>query len=298
METRSVTTAVVAGHLGNPPQYGSTAEEVLATCALVAAADEQWDEKQVSRFQKQVGIHEKVWGRLLSIHRSDRWKQVDLADLPGSYTTLYALATFEEKGWNELVARKLLTSVLTSRWLLQWRKREKLRAEGFQQQFNLILAAPSDKSISEILAVQDELQTVAAKYNMQIIPLSSIPPEVTPQESAKVIATQLLPLLERLVGDAGKVLKESLQIETSDDLLNATMRDFLKFINRTAGSNSAALAAYGNEYILKLALEYNNPLTSRANRFNYKKKLEDLSCSEPGSHIAHNASLIIKTFIA
>jgi len=302
METRSVTTAVLAGHLGNPPQYGSTAEEVLATCALVAAADEQWDEKQVSRFQKQVGIHEKVWGRLLSIHRSDRWKQVDLADLPGSYTTLYALATLEEEGWNELVARKLLTSTLTSRKILQWRLRDNIRADGFDRQIYFILATSSDKAVEEVSGVLSEFKSIAEKHNMIILlPTATamgLTAVATPEEIVEKISSFLLPELNSLVQDAGKVVRDSLQIQTGEELLSAPLREFLKFVNRTAGSNAAALEAYGKEYCFKLALEYNKSSTTRANRFNYKKKLEEFSEGDPELPMTKLARKVIRDFVA
>ncbi|MEB3307455.1 MAG: hypothetical protein VKK98_04800, partial [Cyanobacteriota bacterium] len=60
MRTQHVTTTALAAHLGSPPTYGETAAAVLETCALIADAEEQWDSKQVIRFQEEVGIHEKV----------------------------------------------------------------------------------------------------------------------------------------------------------------------------------------------------------------------------------------------
>jgi hypothetical protein len=75
------------------------------------------------------------------------------------------------------------------------------------------------------------------------------------------------------------------------------MRDFLKFINRTAGSASVALETYGKQYCLKLALEYNRMSNTRANRFNYKKKLEELAEHRENQSLKDAARLIYRDFI-
>jgi len=75
------------------------------------------------------------------------------------------------------------------------------------------------------------------------------------------------------------------------------MRDFLKFINRTAGSSAAALETYGKQYCLKLALEYNRRSNTRANRFNYKKKLEELAEHRENQGLKDAARWIYRNFI-
>jgi hypothetical protein len=97
--------------------------------------------------------------------------------------------------------------------------------------------------------------------------------------------------------DAGKVLRDSLGIQSEEDLINASMRDFLKFINRTAGSASAALETYGKQYCLKLALEYNRMSNTRANRFNYKKKLEELAEHRENQGLKDCARTVFMDFI-
>ena len=119
----------------------------------------------------------------------------------------------------------------------------------------------------------------------------------TPEEILEEISKRLIPLLQELIQDSGKVLKDSLGIETEEDLINASMRDFLKFINRTAGSAAAALETYGKQYCLKLALEYNRTSNTRANSFNYKKKLEELAEHRETQGLKDAARLIYRDFI-
>ena len=101
-----------------------------------------------------------------------------------------------------------------------------------------------------------------------------------------------------IVNDAGKVCRDALSIQSADDLLNASVRDFLKFLNRTAGSSGASMQSYGGEYCLKLAYEYNRVSNSRANRSNYKKKLEELSEGDVEQAITGYSKKVLRDFIS
>jgi len=300
MRTQYVTTVALAAHLGSPPAYGETAAAVLETCALIADAEEQWDPKQVIRFQEKVGIHEKVWGRLLAIHRCNRWQEVDQADLPGNYTALYALTTLSDEAWKQLVERKVLRRTLSSRQILTWESQVKTGLAELPKRVQMVLACSRDQ-VEEVEAVVEQFKTIAADHGMLLV--FKAPSErgfaagSTPEQIMEAISTRLIPLLQELVQDAGKVLKDSLGIQTEEDLINASMRDFLKFINRTAGSAAAALETYGKQYCLKLALEYNRMSNTRANRFNYKKKLEELAEHRQNQGLKDTARLIFRDFI-
>ena len=300
MRTQHVTTVALAAHLGSPPAYGETAAAVLETCALIADAEEQWDPKRVIRFQEKVGIHEKVWGRLLAIHRCNRWQEVDQADLPGNYTALYALTTLSDEAWKQLVERKVLRRTLSSRQILTWESQVKTGLAELPKRVQMVLACSRDQ-VEEVEAVVEQFKTIAADHGMLLV--FKAPSErgfaagSTPEQIMEAISTRLIPLLQELVQDAGKVLKDSLGFQTEEDLINASMRDFLKFINRTAGSSAAALETYGKQYCLKLVLEYNRMSNTRANRFNYKKKLEELAEHRENQGLKHAARLIYRDFI-
>lgn len=301
MRTQRVTTAALAAQLGSPPTYGETAAAVLETCALIADAEEHWDPKQVIRFQETAGIHEKVWGRLLAIHRCTRWQEVDQADLPGNYTALYALTTLSDEAWTQLVERKVLRRTLSSRQILTWESKIKTGLAELPKRVEMMLACSEDKVDHEVKAVLEQFKSIAAEHGMLLV--FKAPSErgfaagSTPEQIMEVISKRMIPLLKELVQDAGKVLKDALGIQTEEDLINASMRDFLKFINRTAGSSAAALETYGKQYCLKLALEYNRMSNTRANRFNYKKKLEELTDHCENQGLKNAARLIYRDFI-
>ena len=300
MDTHPVTTSVLATHLGSPPQYGETAAAVLETCALVASADVQWDPKQITRFQDQVGIHEKVWGRLLAIHHCTRWQEVDQSDLPGNYTALYAITTLSDEAWRQLVERKVLSRTLSSRHILTWEAQVKTGLSELPRRLEMVLAC-SEEQFEELKVVAQQFKDIAQAHGMFLGFKSStsrgISAGLTPEQVMDAISERLIPLLKEPLHDAGKVLKDTLGIQSEEDLIGLTVRDFSKFINRTAGSARSALETYGIQYCLKLALEYNRVSNTRANRFNYKKKLEEFVSGDPDTEIAKVAKQVISDFI-
>lgn len=301
MNSHTPTPDSLGARLGMPPSYGETVSEVLETCALIAAAAEHWDGTAVEQFLDQTGIHEKVWGRLIAIHRCDRWQQVDLEDLPGNYTALYALSTLGEEEWQELRQSEGLKRSLSSRQIHAWKDRKNLRRKGYERQMPLILAARSEMSKEALKEVLEGMKAIAeAKGMLLVLPtpqISDLVDRQTPEQVMKGIGKILIPKLTLILEDAGKVLKDDLSIYTEEDLLSATIRDFLKFINRTAGSAAAALEAYGAAYCLKLALEYHRPTNSRANRSNYKMKLIDLKDNSDLALIKEFAAKVLRDFV-
>lgn len=300
MVTHPVTTTVLATHLGSPPQYGETAAAVLETCALVASADDQWTSEQISRFQDQVGIHEKVWGRLLAIHHCTRWQEVEQSNLPGNYTALYAITTLSDEAWRQLVERKVLSQTLSSRHILTWESQVKTGLFELPRRIEFVLAC-SEEQFEELKVVAQQFKEIAQAHGMFIGFKSSnsrgISAGSTPEQVMDAISERLIPLLKEPLNDAGKVLKDALGIQSEQDLIGLTVRDFSKFINRTAGSVRSALETYGKHYCLKLALEYNRVSNTRANRFNYKKKLEEFVSGDPDAKIAKIAKKVISDFI-
>jgi hypothetical protein len=301
MRTQGVTTTALAAHLGSPPTYGETAAAVLETCALIADAEEQWDSKHVIRFQEEVGIHEKVWGRLLAIHRCKRWQEVEQSDLPENYTSLYSLTTLSDDAWQQLLDRNGLSKKLRSRHILQYRLPSLLEEQGYSGKISMFLAYRPDKTPKELFDIVSQLKDVAKHHGAMIAVPGGMERRTafsrTPEEKFKAIADSMKHTLIPILHDAGKVLKDSLGIQTEEDLINASMRDFLKFINRTAGSSAAALETYGKQYCLKLALEYNRMSNTRANRFNYKKKLDELAEHRENQGLKDAARLIYRDFI-
>lgn len=301
MDTHSVTTSVLVTHLGSPPQYGETAAAVLETCALVATADDQWTSEQINRFQDQVGIHEKVWGRLLAIHLCDRWQEVDQSDLPGNYTALYAITTLSDEAWKELLSRNILSNSMSSRQIADWESLVTSGQVDFDSRMPLLLAFSAESTVEEVAQLIKEIKILAQEKGMSIAVSAPKSREygktATPEQTVKKILKILIPKAKIMLSDAGRSVRETLGIQDENQLLDAPLREFLKFLNRTAGSSAKALESYPLEYCLKLALEYNRMSNTRANRFNYKKKLEEIASGDQNLEVTRAATQVIRDFV-
>lgn len=299
---QTVTNAELGARLGIPAAYGTTSDEVLETCALVAAADEQWNAEQIGNFQEQHQIHEKVWGRLIAIHRCQRWKEVETTNLPGNYTSLYSLVTLSDDEWQDILVSGKINPSLTSRAIQFWKTTRIAANEGFDRQVPFLLAFQAESDKDKLLETLALFKKIAEENELRLI----VPPALfrefstrsTPKEVMESIGNILLPKLEAIVADAGKACRDSLGIQSANELLSASVREFLKFLNRTAGSLPAAMESYGIEHCLKLAYEYNRVANSRANRSNYKKKLVALSEGNSEQAVTHHAKKVIRDFIS
>jgi len=299
---QTVTNTELGARLGIPAAYGTTSDEVLETCALVAAADEQWNAEQIGNFQEQHQIHEKVWGRLIAIHRCQRWEQVETTNLPGNYTSLYSLVTLSDDEWQDILVSGKINPSLTSRAIQFWKITRIAANEGFDRQVPFLLAFQAESDKDKLIETLALFKKIAEENELRLI----VPPALfrelstrsTPKEVMESIGNILLPKLEAIVADAGKACRDSLGIQSANELLSASVREFLKFLNRTAGSLPAAMESYGIEYCLKLAYEYNRVANSRANRSNYKKKLVALSEGDSEQAVTHHAKKVIRDFIS
>ena len=107
------------GAPGSKERFGTTAAAVLETAALVGAADADWDKETVLAFQKVQEIHQKVWGKLIAIHRDRRL--VPLQErLPASYTALYALVVMNDQELAAALSEGIVSARASSRALLDW----------------------------------------------------------------------------------------------------------------------------------------------------------------------------------
>jgi hypothetical protein len=301
METRIVTPVLLSERLGSPPQYGTTAAEVLKTSALIAEAEKHWEPDEVDRFQDQAGIHEKVWGRLLAIHRCDRWQHVDQSELPGNYTAVYAITTLSDEAWKELLNRNMLSNSMSSRQIADWESLVTSGQADFDRRMPLSLAFSAESTIEEVAQFIREIKDLAQGRGMSIAVSAPKSREygktATPEKTVKKILKILIPKAKTMLSDAGRSVRETLDIQDEEQLLDAPLREFLKFLNRTAGSSAKVLESYPYEYCLKLALEFNRMSNTRANRFNYKKKLEEIASGDQNLEVTRAAVQVIRDFV-
>lgn len=265
--------------------YGKTAPEVLGTAALVAAADSSWSQDQIQDFQTQAEMHPKVWEKLCSIARDTRLKQIPESSLPGTYTALYALVVLSDQEWDTALQEGIVQPNASSRSLLDWTRQQRLQEQGYRSEQVLRLIHSRELSQQEHTALMEGLNALASTYGVSILSGE----EGTRQRgvqaekrktAAEDLEAELIQLLSPVFDDASTPLKDHFNLQTVTDLVNGELRTLTGFLVRHYGSTEGMWAGAGQEYCLKVALEFNRT-DSRAQRFNYKKRLEKVQTEHP-----------------
>lgn len=265
---------------GSKDRFGSTAIEVLDTADLTAAANQSWDKGTIAAFLDQQKIHEKVWGKLVSISRRKNLSSLPLEHLPASYTALYALEVMSPQ---ELAAAKeegVIRSTSSSRSILDWTKAYRLRGTGFGKEVPLTLVPTDDLTPQQHKDLLSALQETAAGFGAQVLEGKGGVRQAdlkADQRKARAVEIEEELMLEigTVVAAAPEDLKSKFGIASASDLIEGTRSTFTGFFQVLVGKADGVFwRDYGRPYCLKIAREFN--LTeSRAERHQLKKRLTD-----------------------
>lgn len=270
---------------GSKDRFGSTAAEVLETAALIAAADQDWDKSAVRDFQRDHEIHPKVWGKLVAIAKSRNLRSLPEADLPASYTALYALVVMKEEELGAALEEGLLHRAprqgpISSRSILEWTKAYRLRGTGVEQEIPLTLVLREELTEEQQQDLLSALEEVAGRFGAEVLQgKSGLKQATIKSESRKAMAQEIEAELLRLLGpdvlSAPEDLKTRFGISTAGDLLGGSRGTFTGFFQNLVGKVEGAFwQKYGRAYCLRIAHDFN--LTeSRTERYQLRQRIKD-----------------------
>jgi len=266
---------------GAKDRFGSTAAEVLDTAALIAAADQDWDQASVAAFQKEQDIHPKVWGKLIAIHKDQRLKPLQ-EQLPASYTALYALVVMSDEEFSAAVSEGLLDlKSLSSRAILDWTKAYRLKGTGIEQEVPLTLVLKQDLNAEQQQHLLAALKDLAVQFGAEVregkrgLRQAEVKAEARATLASR-IEEALMKEIAQVVAEAPDDLKSRFGITSAGDLVASPRATFTGFFQNLVGKVKIEFwRQFGRAYLLKIARDFN--LTeSRAVRFQLKKRiLED-----------------------
>jgi len=263
---------------GAKDRFGSTAAEVLDTAALIAAADQDWDQASVAAFQKEQDIHPKVWGKLVAIHKDQRLKPLQ-EQLPASYTALYALVVMSDEEFGAAVSEGLLDlKSLSSRAILDWTKAYRLKGTGIEQEVPLTLVLKQDLSTEQHQELLQALKRVAEQFGAEVregkrgLRQAEVKAEARATLASR-IEEALMKEIAQVFAEAPEDLKSRFGISSAGDLIAAPRATFTGFFQNLVGKVKIEFwRQFGRAYLLKIARDFN--LTeSRAERFQLKKRI-------------------------
>jgi hypothetical protein len=267
--------------LGSKDRFGANADEVLVTAGLVAAANASWDKGTISTFQDNQKLHPKVWDKLVAIHKDQRLLPLQ-KDLPASYTALYALVVMRDEELRAAEAEGVIKSNASSRSLLDWTKAYRLKGSGIEQEMPLTLVLKEDLTAEQQQNLLGALKEVALHYGAEVregkggLKQAEVKAEAR-KAAADRIDEELMRLLSPVVLGAPEDLKQKFQVRSAADLIDGRRDAFTGFLQVLEGKVQEVFwRKYGRTYCLKIARDF-NLTTSRAERFQFKKRFDDWS---------------------
>ena len=265
---------------GSKDRFGATAAEVLETADLIAAADHDWDKGTIAAFQKEQEIHQKVWGKLVSIAKSTNLQSLPPEDLPASYTALYALVVMTTEELKAAGAEGVIRSNASSRSILEWTKAFRLRGTGIEQELPLTLVLRQEMNEEQQHDLLEALKEVADQYGADLLEgKGGVKQASIKSDRRKALAQQiedeLIQEIGAVVASAPDDLKHRFGVSTAIDLISAPRATFTGFFQNLVGKVKLEFwKQFGRAYCLKIARDFN--LTeSRAERFQLKKRIQD-----------------------
>jgi len=265
--------------VGVKDRFGSTAAEVLETAALIAAADQDWDKATIAAFQKEQEIHQKVWGKLVSIAKSTNLRSLPQEDLPASYTALYALVVMTPQELQAAAAEGVIRSNASSRSILEWTKVFRLRGTGIEQEMPLTLVLRQEMTSEQQQDLLEALKGVADQYGADLLEgKGGVKQASIKSDHRKALAQQieehLMQEIAAVVAVAPDDLKGKFKVQGPLDLISGTREQFTGFFQVLEGKEKEVFwQKYGRAYCLKIARDFN--LTdSRAERYQLRKRLD------------------------
>ena len=93
-------------------------------------------------------------------------------------------------------------------------------------------------------------------------------------------ADKLLAELSKRMDVVDPWLVQEFALRSGSALANAEMRSFTGFLVKSTGSSSAMWQQHGDDYCKKVSMEFNRT-DSKAQRFNYKKRLMEVKEKHP-----------------
>ena len=263
--------------------YGSTAEEVLVTCSYVAEFAEHSSSQEIKELQQRVNINPQVWSRLILLSKDSRLWQ-NCHRLPASYSALYAVSRLTNEEFQLALDRLVIHSQTSSHSILAWTKEQRSLPESVQDRIKLYLCFTREISTGDKEVLIGRLNDIAKEYDASI---GDEDTQMSPEKKAIENLVSLTKEIEfRLIENCAMLFfngipekdRNAMGLDTVGDFAHKPLTEYKQIAN-LARSRLGEGAAYGEDYVIKIAYEYLKT-GSRSQRYNYKRRLQALKAKE------------------
>ena len=269
---------------------GKTAQEVLDTGQTLVLQEVRLTPEDFQTLCKGTGWHPKVVSKLLVIGRDKRLLPLT-PQLPGSYSAIYPLTTLTDAELNLAVSEEICRPDASSREVLDWIKVKRL--EGMDLPETLTFSGTSADPLTKErkAALLAALQQAALTFGVTVIeggPTTGTrkATKASRETIAQHLLLQLTADLTPVVAEAPETVLKEFEVTSAAEMATGEIRTLTGVLVRLSGGTAGMWQTYGNLYCRKVAMEYNST-ESRAQRFNYRKRLLEVK----GKH-DHLADLV------
>jgi len=262
--------------------YGESAASVLNTGKRLAEIQEKISADDFRVFRDQVAWHPKVFSKVLTIGKDSRLTKY-CKDLPDSYSAIYALALLTDEDFAAAVKEGVVSSTASVRFITDWSKTRQLHGNAVVDEIPIVLTARKSLGEAKTAELLEALKNTAAQFGANIRTGSGSKSEVIAEERESIATTLLESLSKRMdvvVKSSDPQLCQQFGVKNGSQLARAEMRVFTGFLVKTTGSSAAMWERHGTDYCEKVSFEFNST-DSRAQRFNYKKRLLEVKERHP-----------------
>ena len=266
-------------------RYGSSAKEVLETCALVAEYAQEHTPDQIKAFQEKVKINPQVWLRLLALHRDERLKK-HLEHLPASYTTLYAIHRMKDEEIEAAVQQGVIHPKASNLWILSWSKQYRLKQGETVPPWRCLVIFNEEIADREFSVMRFRMNQIAKEYGAKLVSeWDYIQSEPKKNDGKDKLVKELEEIIFALAEPVFKAMTETERanagVVSIENIFHIDLMTF-GYITRPKGEKDARgrRHSYTPIYVYRVALEFLKT-DSRSQRFNYKRRLRDLVEKQP-----------------
>ena len=262
--------------------YGESAAAVVATGKRLADIQAKTNPSDFRVFRDEVSWHPKVFSKVLTIGK-DKRLETHIKDLPDSYSAIYAFALLNDEEFAVAVNEGILNPSASVRFINDWAKTHRLHGNAVVDEISLVMTAKKSLGEEKTKELITALKNTCASYGATLRVGSGNTREVIAEERDSIADTLLAELSKRMdvvVKSADPQLVQEFALRSGSELANAEMRSFTGFLVKSTGSSSAMWQQHGDDYCKKVSMEFNRT-DSKAQRFNYKKRLMEVKEKHP-----------------
>ena len=295
--------------------YTGTAEQIVTLSLGIAAAGKRLNASTYALYRDESGIGDKIFSKLKVIGErlgelDDKKRREVTKKLPASYSAIHVLCALKPVELVDGVKKGLITPSMSVRAATAFQKQVRFPRQtatdgekgrwGQKSETLFLVSRPEDTQLSEEqqLLLEKELRKVCAQFQVEVrsggIESTTTLREADRAEKAafwRKVLEEELP--ERWFKSTSTDIRKQFNVKVVEEVWDAPLRTFTGFLIRTGGGREKFYEEHGQAYVAKLH-HLQETTESRSNRFNLKRRVEEVLAHEKGTQLAIWRNVVLK----